>query len=149
MDKWIEINLPWYSFSLKDAPQQPDLTHKIQKEFPDYLSNAMRKQWIVEKRIELSTRVQEWWTLQPEIIAWRKAYQEWEKEEKAKSFVGLGLNQPGTLIVVDIFGEEKILLIGDINTNAGISDEGKFDNNTVVRRYRILDHFKCLKLLDF
>ena len=60
-----------------------------------------------------------------------------EQEFKDESFMGLNLNEPGTIIELN---DGRRLLIGDIlNNGAGYGDEDHIDYNSIVVRYAKLD----------
>lgn len=59
----------------------------------------------------------------------------WRPDDEGESFEGKELNKPGTLIETDC----GIFLIGHINPVRGECDDcPAFDNETVVKRYRII-----------
>jgi hypothetical protein len=60
----------------------------------------------------------------------------WEAAQpNQKSFCGRGLNQPGTLVIVD--GEQ--FLIGDINPLRGVCDDcTAFARDAIVQRYKVV-----------
>ncbi len=81
-----------------------------------------------------------WYESQPDIIAHDKKVSEKEKtfqlELSKKSFVGLGLNVPGTLVEVDVEGKIDQYLIGHINSDADVwDDHAMFDEKSIVLRY--------------
>lgn len=89
--------------------------------------------------IKFQRQWDEWHNLQPEVLQWIENNQIRRKEEAKKSFSGLGLNIPGTLIEVETFDGLKQYLIGDINTNRGVCDDCcEFDRATVIKRYKIV-----------
>ena len=85
--------------------------------------------------------IEDWEEVQPEIIAYDKEYKEkhaaWNESMKKKSFSGLGLDKPGTLIEVKIGDEIKQYLIGHINPLRGVCDDCvEFDKDVTVLKYK-------------
>lgn len=84
-----------------------------------------------------------WLESLPEIIQWdidRNNYYEAKKEnDSKKSFCGLGLNQPGTLIEIEDNGIYNQYLIGDINLSGGVcNDCTAFSISCIVKRYAVI-----------
>ncbi len=84
-----------------------------------------------------------WKLNQPEIIAWDAEYKKRSKlfheENNKKSFSGIGLNKPGTLVEVELDGKLYQFLIGHINNVRGVCDDCvQFDRSTIVKRYKVI-----------
>lgn len=80
-----------------------------------------------------------WMHEQPEYIVWDKEYnknqEEQRREAKSKSFCGLDLNKPGTIVETD----EGQYLIGHINETRGVCDDCvQFEHDTIIKRYKIV-----------
>ena len=94
--------------------------------------------------IEKEHQYDDWYKVQPEFIAYNKEYNKkletFNKKVSKKSFSGLGLAKPGTLIEVEYDGKLNQYLIGHINDEAGICDDCKafIKNKTIVKRYKIV-----------
>ncbi len=87
----------------------------------------------------LKEKVEAWEAFQPEVIEYHKKYNEFSILEKSKSFRGLKLNKPGTLIELE---NGSIELIGSINTSAGVCDDcTSFDGGTIITRYAVVYDF--------
>lgn len=88
--------------------------------------------------------IEDWENKQPEMIAYdtdfREKHTAFQEELKKKSFSGMGLNKPGTLIEVKIGEELKQYLIGDINPICGVCDDcTEFSSReTIVVRYKVV-----------
>lgn len=85
----------------------------------------------------------DWYDNLLEISSWRdecdKIRHQNNEIQKNKSFSGLGLNVPGTLIEIDVDGTLNQYLIGDINVNRGVCDDCcMFDRNAIVKRYKVV-----------
>jgi hypothetical protein len=134
--KWTECGLPWYVIDKSEAPLRPDLTKRIRAEFADYKSVERTD----AEKYEYMMKIKSWWDQQPEVKVWRDKYVIWKLQEQYKSFVGRGLNKPGTVIVVDTPHGEKMLIIGHINKKAGTSeDHSEFPAHTIIKRYAVID----------
>lgn len=98
--------------------------------------------------LEKSYQYENWKDKQPEIIVYHKKYDKQyraHKEEVAKkSFSGLKLDRPGTLIEIEVKKKTSQYLIGHINPLAGVCDDCcQFDKETaIVKRYKVLIEFK-------
>jgi hypothetical protein len=98
---------------------------------------------------KLYRKIRDWKTAHPETIAWSSAYDKVREQDKARTFAGRGLAQPGVQIEVEINGETKRFLIGHINQLRGVCDDcTEFDSTTIVQRYRVLIPAEELDLLD-
>jgi hypothetical protein len=138
-----------------------DKINKIQQELcPEEMGNSEVSLSALEKYAETSedkefilaiikhrrrtTLVNEWWEIQPEYIKWIADCQELRDKEMADakllSFVGAGLNVPGTMIEVETEPDKTSqFLIGDINTLRGVCDDcTAFDDNAIVKRYKVI-----------
>jgi hypothetical protein len=86
----------------------------------------------------------QWWDNQPEAITWTKKRDEEESKIRAKnskrSFCGLGLNKPGTLVEVKIGKKTSQYLIGHINELLGVCDDcTAFDGKrATVLKYKVI-----------
>jgi len=94
-------------------------------------------------RRQLKKEYDDWYINQPEVIEYNKEYELLDKERKEleskTSFVGMGLNKPGTLIEVIIDGKLQVFLIGHINPLSGVCDDcPMFDNDIMVKRYKVI-----------
>ena len=92
---------------------------------------------------DFKDKYREWVSVQPEVIKWQDKYNKLIDAEEQRiaqlSFCGRGLNNPGTLIEVEINGELKQFLVGDINCLRGVCDDcTAFDNETIVKRYMVV-----------
>lgn len=88
---------------------------------------------------EFVKNVNAWEYEQPEWIDWRIKCELLRAEERTKSFSGLNLNKPGTLIEINNNGSIEQYLIGDVNTNRGVCDDcTAFASDVIVLRYAIV-----------
>jgi hypothetical protein len=153
MSNWIKLNLP-YSLHEYYEPKSlslPNLDKRAKKELGftkkdvevagedlnkfDVFEDAEIIDAIDDKVNKKFSRDTE---EQPENITYDKQYAEernaFNVELAKKSFSGLGLNKPGTLIEVEIDGKLKQYLIGHINPLTGVCD----DYTIIVKRYKIV-----------
>ena len=142
-----------------------EINDKVKEKFPEEESGAVSsevRELRHQERIKLHARsknahvramgewlnkrhqYRNWEDVQPEIISFNE---KWDTENKAaiaeqnkKSFSGLDLDNPGTLIEVEVDGQLSQYLIGDINPNAGVCDDCvAFDKyKAIVKRYKII-----------
>lgn len=85
---------------------------------------------------KFNTITNDWESSQPEIIEYQKRYNELKQIEDQQSFVGRGLNKPGTLIELQ---DGKREFIGTINTLRGVCDDcTPFENNAIIKRYAVI-----------
>lgn len=124
-----------FTRTLKEPISSEEFLEKISEAHPDNPS--------VQKVVayhQLRRRIEAWQEQQPEIIAWKNALEEWDRDEKQKSFCGRELNVPGTLVDIQQGDEVKTYLIGDINTYAGVCDDCTgFDTRMArVIRYKVV-----------
>lgn len=92
---------------------------------------------------DFKNRYEIWLEQQPEWVAYleecNKIDEEYDNKIKSMSFVGLGLNQPGTLIEIDENGVSTQYLIGDINKLRGVCDDCvAFRESAIVKRYKVI-----------
>lgn len=86
----------------------------------------------------------QWMNNQPEVIGYHQEFKKkkdlFDKELAKKSFSGLDLDKPGTLIEVEFEGKINQYLIGHINPLAGVCDDccGFDKTTTIVKRYKIV-----------
>ena len=84
-----------------------------------------------------------WYEELPEVIAWGdeciRISNEDKEERRKRSFYGLGLNVPGTLIEVLVDGKLNQYLIGDMNPHCGLcNDCTAFLPESIVTRYKVV-----------
>lgn len=140
----------WADFSkLRDAAERksslelPNATYEEKKEATNQI--LLQSTHPVVKRVfeyrEFKNKIDDWYYSHPEVL---KIIEENDRRRKTrqeimskKSFCGMGLNTPGTLIEVEIAGILTIELIGSINTSCGVcGDCSAFGNDTIVKRYK-------------
>lgn len=108
----------------------------------DYLDELALKDEAVQSVlsfVKFQRQWDEWYNSQPEMLQWFEDNKVRRQEDNKKSFSGLGLNVPGTLIEIENDGGLKQYLIGDINTSRGVCDDCcEFDRDTIIKRYKIV-----------
>jgi hypothetical protein len=128
------------------------IDNKYDKDFPQWKDGRWKEycksknprvkalgQWSIK-----CDQYQDWLEKQPEHIAYMKEYDEqaalFEQNKNKNSFCQLGLNQPGTLVEIEIYGNTKQYLIGDINPLVGVCDDCvAFEKReAIVKRYKIV-----------
>lgn len=155
---WIEINLPWYFEGqlplLSDVDEEvkdratielgfnhehlSELLEKASKFIPQGRNLEQQNPWTVEYR-EKREQYYDWLDKQPEYKQLEKDRQACIERNNHSSFSGRKLNQPGTLIEVEVGGQVSQYLIGDINTVRGVCDDCcGFDCDALVKRYKIV-----------
>lgn len=150
-NKWIKCGLPWTFYSdWKDYPKPPNFDRQIKKLFGQTTTQAFKQVPVddyqskeykaaVRKYKKFKQKVDVWVKEQPEARTYNDVIQNFTKDDEQKSFCGMKLNKPGTLIEILDNKVLKQLLIGDINNLGGVCDDCMgFSRDAVVVRYKIM-----------
>lgn len=114
----------------------------------DFWAEHSQDECIVKRNqfFELRKKICTWSDEQPEFKVWQSASEEFISEQKKKSFTGLGLNVPGTLVEVE---DGSIEFIGTMNELAGVcNDCVAFDKKLIIKRYALVFPFSKKKAND-
>ncbi len=115
MSDWIDINIRWYIQTTSGSYSSKDFDHLRGKSNEDMISGMTK---VREDKIKI------------------------DKDNLSKSFCGLGLNKPGTLIEVKSkYGDIKRYLIGDVGPYGSSTDicSDIEDTSIVIRYKKVLD----------
>lgn len=154
-NRWIKCGLPWtYYGDWTTLPKPPMFNKQVKKLFGKTVAQAYgsipgvndggldlkSKEYkaAVKAYKAFREKVEAWIKEQPETKAYSESVKKMNEVEKQKSFCGMELNKPGTLIEILDNKILKQLLIGDINSLGGVCDDCMgFSKDAVVVRYKV------------
>lgn len=88
------------------------------------------------KHWKIIRQINAWRKVYPALLAWQEACQEARKQDRSKTFEGMGLAEPGVQIELE---DGRRFLIGHINQLRGVCDDCTgFDSTDLVKRYRVI-----------
>jgi len=123
--------------SVKYSDSSDDYSEKINSELMNSNDEAVKKVLIHQK---LVAKIQEWESMQPEIVEWCKNCE--DITAKKREYVGareFGYSRPGVLVEVEVDGDIKQRLIGHANPLWGVCDDCvEFEPETIVKRYKVI-----------
>lgn len=130
-DKFFEVKA-----NLNDVEKGNNFTAD---QFEEYVYN-LHPEFLPIKEFRLFRReYADWFDKQKESIAHFARIKEYKTIEAQKSFCGRDLNKPGILIELEQDGQIKKMLIGEINSQAGLCGCcGSIQDTDIVKRYKIV-----------
>ncbi len=160
---WIEINLPftYHSYEYIEYPIFPVLTDREIEVFGQSCEDSKKyllslidqadNDLISENEIayyaikhkEFNDKLDVWYEEQPEIKKYYEKYDAFVELQKQRSFSGLGLARPGTLIELE---DGTIELLGSTNCSAGVCNDCLgFETDSIIKRYAVVFDYDAIK----